>query len=223
MENCKAVLFDLDGTLIDSENFYYSNWAPILASEFGVHINFDDWINYFAGHTLLRNVGMMKQQFGIDTTEEFMWEQTRANYAKSDMTAIALMPGALTLLKSLRAQGTRIALVTSSYRSTVDSVLGHHGLLDYFEFFVTRERVTTPKPNAEPYLLALKLLDLAAEDVIAVEDTSTGCHAAQGAGIYCVAVSKHATERSRLGQADILLEDLYALSSAIFLPQEIKK
>lgn len=216
MENSKAVLFDLDGTLIDSEYFYFSNWAPILASEFGVVITFEDWILYFAGHTLLRNIGMMKDQFGIDTNEEFMMLQTRANYAKANMIGIALMPGVLPLLESLKAKGVHMGLVTSSFRSTVDTVLGHHGLLGYFEFFVTRELVTHPKPNAEPYLLGLSKLGLAAHEVIAIEDTITGCQAAQAAGIYCVAVSKHITERNRLQGADLLIGDLHELPSTLF-------
>jgi beta-phosphoglucomutase len=51
MNNVNAVLFDLDGTLIDSEYFYFSNWAPILENDYGLKIDFDEWISNFAGHT----------------------------------------------------------------------------------------------------------------------------------------------------------------------------
>jgi len=209
MKNISAVLFDLDGTLIDSEFFYFSNWAPILSSSFGVEITFDDWIREFAGHTLLRNVQHLKDRFNIDTTEEFMWEATRKNYANSDMRSIHLMPFAKEVLEHLKEKNIRIGLVTSSYKSTVDTVLGHHDLLPYFEFFVTREQVEQPKPNPEPYLLALKKLGLQKDEVIVVEDTITGTKAALAAGLQCIAVSKHLTERERLlGQADFLLESM---------------
>lgn len=211
----KAVLFDLDGTLIDSEYFYYSNWAPILADEFDLHITFDDWLKNFAGHTLVRNVGFLKDQFGIETTEEFMWTATRANYAKSDMTTIRLMPFAKETLENLRQKGLRMALVTSSYKTTVDTVLGHHGLLDYFEFFITRELVENPKPNPEPYELATQKLGLTKEQIIAVEDTITGFTSATAAGLTCVAVSKHTTERQRLAVAKYLIEDLSNLLQLI--------
>lgn len=205
----KAVLFDLDGTLIDSEYFYFSNWAPILKDSFGLIISFDDWIREFAGHTLVRNVEYLKDKYRIDTTEEYMWKRTREAYSKSSMLNVNLMPYAKEILSVLREKGIRIALVTSSYQTTVDAVLGNHGLLDYFEFFVTREKVQQAKPNAEPYLLALSLLGLHAEEVLAVEDTITGTTSAQLAGIQCIAVSKHITERNRLeSKADFLYHDL---------------
>lgn len=205
----KAVLFDLDGTLIDSEYFYYSNWAPILADSFGLHITFDDWIREYAGHTLLRNVNYLLEKHNITTSEEYMWTATRANYAKSDMRMIRLMPYAKEILSLLKEQHVRIGLVTSSYQTTVNTVLGEHGLLDYFEFFVTREIVQNPKPNAEPYLLAIEKMGLPKEEIIAIEDTITGTTAALAAGLHCIAVSKHETERQRLdGKANILLSSM---------------
>lgn len=205
----KAVLFDLDGTLIDSENFYYSNWAPILADSFGLHITFDDWIREYAGHTLLRNVNYLNEKYQVNTTEEYMWKATRASYAKSGMRNIRLMPFAKEVLDILKNKNIRIGLVTSSYQTTVNTVLGEHGLLDYFEFFVTRELVQNAKPNAEPYLLAIAKLGLPKEQIIAIEDTITGTTAAIGGGLYCIAVSKHQTERERLdGKADLLLESM---------------
>ncbi len=156
MDKIKAVLFDLDGTLIDSEYFYFKNWAPILKDEFNLVISYEDWIRDFAGHTLAHNVG----------------------------------------------------LGTSRFRSTVDTVLGKHGLLDYFEFFVTRECVEFPKPNPEPYRLALTNLNLAADSCVAIEDTITGSKSALGAGMRLIAVTKQEVERARLTAVDNIVENL---------------
>lgn len=207
----KAVLFDLDGTLIDSEYFYFSNWSPILFEQFNLDITYEDWIRDFAGHTLVRNVAFLKEKFGIDTTQEFMWTSTRANYAKADMTTIRLMPHAKEILDLLKNKGLRIALVTSSYSTTVQTVLGHHNLLDYFEFFITREVVENPKPNPEPYLVAIEKLDLVKSEIVAIEDTITGYTAATEAGLNCVAVTKHETEINRLSHAKFLIKDLSKL------------
>ncbi|GHE41222.1 HAD family hydrolase [Sphingobacterium griseoflavum] len=215
MEQIEAVLFDLDGTLIDSEHFYYSNWQPILAEHFDLTITFEDWLALFAGHTLARNVHFLKKNWGIETSEAFMWKETRAAYARADMRTISLMPFAREILQNLHAAGKRIGLVTSSYQTTVDTVLGHHGLLGFFEFFVTREKVVQAKPNAEPYLMATKLMGLAPVNLLAVEDTATGLRAAQDAGLRCVAVSRQAVERARLTSADYMMENLFEVNEML--------
>ena len=208
MGKFQAVLFDLDGTLIDSERFYFDAWSLILKERFGLTIDFSDWIDHFAGHTMAYNLATLKREFQLEVQEEFMQRAIEERYAQADMRSIGLMPFAKEILNELRQADRRIALVTSSYRHTVDLVLGHHGLLDYFEFFVTREAVQHPKPDPEPYLLAIEKLALPKAVVAVVEDTHTGCAAAQRAGLYCLAVSQQSVERRKLGQADELLNDL---------------
>lgn len=208
MNKLQAVLFDLDGTLIDSEYFYFKNWAPILKQEFDLQITYDDWIRDFAGHTLAHNVKRLVEDYGYDTTEEHMWKRTRAAYADSNMSDIELMPFAEDILVYLKENNIRIGLVTSSYRSTVDTVLGKHKLLDYFEFFVTRESVEFPKPNPEPYRLALTKLGLTGDSCVAIEDTITGSRAALDAGLQLIAVTKQEVERARLTAVDNIVENL---------------
>lgn len=226
VDSIKAVLFDLDGTLIDSEYFYFSNWAPILEDSFGLKITFEDWIHDFAGHTLSRNVECLKDQYQVVTTEEYIWKTTREAYSKSSMHAVQLMPYVRPTLDLLQEKGIRLGLVTSSYQTTVDVVLGNHGILDYFEFFITREKVQQAKPNAEPYLLALSKLSLDSTSVLAIEDTITGTTSAKAAGLNCIAVSKQDVERGRLqNKADILyetLEEVVQLFSEYEQPRELK-
>ncbi|WP_313191458.1 HAD family phosphatase [Sphingobacterium sp.] len=215
MNNINAVLFDLDGTLIDSEYFYFSNWAPILENDYGLKIDFDEWISNFAGHTLSHNVKMLNEEYKLQVDEEDMWFATRSRYAKANMKNIRLMPHAKELLDAVKDAGKTIGLVTSSYQTTVDTVLGEHNLLKYFEFFVTREQVENPKPNPEPYLLAVNKLSIPKEEIVVVEDTSTGCTAAKTAGLYCIAVTKQEVEKSRLTHADELLNDLAEVKKSL--------
>ncbi|MFZ4862108.1 HAD family hydrolase [Sphingobacterium sp. Mn56C] len=198
MQKINAVLFDLDGTLIDSESYYYAGWQPILKENYNLDITFNDWLDYFAGHTFLANIEVLKNHYGLSVDEHFMDKAVADYYALTSMTRLGLMPFAEEALAHFKALGTRIGLVTSSYRSTVDTVLGGYGLLDNFEFFVTREKVFYAKPNPEPYLLATDLLQLPKEEIIVVEDTITGATAAKAAGLYCYGISQHAVERERL-------------------------
>ena len=215
MNKINAVLFDLDGTLIDSEYFYFSNWAPILENDYGLKIDFEEWISNFAGHTLSHNVQMLNTSYQLKVDEEDMWFATRSRYAKANMRNIRLMPHAKEILESVKDAGMEIALVTSSYQSTVETVLGEHNLLKYFKFFVTRELVSNPKPNPEPYLLAINKLNVPKNEIVVVEDTSTGCTAAKEAGLYCIAVSQQEVERKRLTHADQVLNDLAEVKKSL--------
>ena len=215
MNNVNAVLFDLDGTLIDSEYFYFSNWAPILENDYGLKIDFDEWISNFAGHTLSRNVQMLNNDYKLNVDEEDMWFATRSRYAKANMKNIRLMPHAKEILDAVKDSGKELGLVTSSFQSTVETVLGEHKLLKYFKFFVTRELVENPKPNPEPYLLAVNKLMIPKEEIVVVEDTSTGCTAAKEAGLYCIAVTKQEVEKKRLTHADQVLNDLAEVKKSL--------
>lgn len=215
MNTIKGVLFDLDGTLIDSEFFYFTGWSAILEKDYNLKLIYEDWLRDFAGHTLNHNVKVLNEMYNLNIDEEEMWFATRAAYANASMKNIRLMPYAKELLQNCRERKLKVGLVTSSYQTTVDAVLGEHKLLKYFSFFVTRELVENPKPNPEPYLLALEKIGLPKENIVVVEDTSTGCTAAKEAGLYCIAVSKHEIERARLQHADILLNDLAEVKNSL--------
>ncbi|UIR56199.1 HAD family phosphatase [Sphingobacterium sp. SRCM116780] len=208
MKDLKAVFFDFDGTLVDSERFYFEAWKPILKENFAIDLNFEIWIQHFAGHTLVRNLQTMKELWGIEAREDFMWKSTRENYANQDMLSIPLMPYAKDTIEFLVEKDIQIGLVTSNFRPSVDKMLAHYGLLQHFTWFVTREDVLDPKPKPECYLKALALSGLTHEQVVAIEDTATGSRAGKDAGLTCIAVTKHRTERDRLGFVDHLLFDL---------------
>ncbi|MFZ4261043.1 HAD family hydrolase [Sphingobacterium sp. HJSM2_6] len=216
MNKRKAILFDLDGTLIDSEYFYFTNWSKILEEDYGLKIDFKDWITDFAGHTLHHNVLTLREQYNLTVDEEDIFFATRASYAKANMENIRLMPFAKEILDRVKKEDLIIGLVTSSYKTTVDAVLGKHNLLGYFSFFITRELVEIPKPNPEPYLLAVEKLGLAKSEIVVIEDTSTGCTSAKAAGLFCLGVSMHEIERARLNHADKLLNDLAEVEKYMF-------
>lgn len=208
MNKLSAVLFDFDGTLIDSERFYFEAWAPILKGAFQLEISFEDWIQDFAGHTLQRNVEFLRTKFQVDTTEEFMWKRTREAFALNDMLAIPLMPFAEEIIQYLAQSHISIGLVTSNFFPVVERILKAKGLYAHFSFFVTREDVQDAKPDPACYLLALKKAQVAAAEVLVIEDTLTGARAALAAGLTCFGVTKHAAEREKLKALVPLFEDL---------------
>jgi HAD superfamily hydrolase (TIGR01509 family) len=102
--------------------------------------------------------------------------------------AVPVKAGVPELLAELKARGIPMAVATSSRAAHALGHLGTAGLLEMFGAVVTRDDVTHPKPNPEPYLTAALRLGVAPADCVAIEDSQTGVRAAHGAGMQCVMV-----------------------------------
>lgn len=215
MNKLKAVLFDLDGTLVDSERFYYDCWVPVLYQHFALDLTIGDWMKYFVGHTLPHNVQTLKDVWEIDTSADFLLKHITVEYEKANMSNISLMSGAKELVSSLHKNGLHLAVVTSSHYPTVETVLGKHDMLPYFDFFVTRENVTFPKPHPEPYLLAKGNWNFEDSEILVIEDSYVGATAAKEARLSCFVVNPFEPERVRLDFVDGLFYNLNEISKEL--------
>ncbi len=197
MTSPAAVLFDLDGTLIDTEPLWMAA-EDRLAAEFGI------------GWTEADKASLV----GID-----LWDGARVFIAKgvpleADAivarlvgevldglgSALPARPGAIELLRALRADGVPVALVTMSTRAIVDRVeatLADHLGIAPFDATVAGDDCERGKPDPEPYERGLALLGVAAADAVAVEDSFTGARSALAAGLTTIGVP-HAVDVSQL-------------------------
>jgi len=204
----KAVLFDLDGTIIDSEWFYYKGWKAVLA-DYGIALDSHAWLTEFAGKTEAQGFLVLQERYGFKGDEETFFKRKKARIAKLyEEEEVALMPGVNDLITYLHEAGVRMAVVTSSLRPITEYNLTKHGLIDYFETLVTRSEVTYPKPSPEPYELCLSRLGLGQTDCIVLEDSVTGATAAKAAGLTCFGVQSHEEIRANL-VVDRLFVDLH--------------
>lgn len=208
MHKLKAVLFDLDGTLIDSEYFHYSCWMDILGT-FDISVPYEDWAKTYAGHPLPDNCRVIKETFklDIDLQELMDWRErlSREGFATKD---IRLMPYAAEALNYFKQKGLKIALVTASPRDNVKIIFGRNGLGQYFDAMVTRTDVELSKPDPESYLKAVEVLGVEKEACLAFEDTLNGLRAAKGAGVSCYAIQHDEAQHSLLSIADKLFRSL---------------
>ena len=202
MHKLKAVLFDLDGTLIDSEYFHYGCWMDILGT-FDISVPYDEWAKTYAGHPLPDNCRVIKETFKleIDLQELMDWRErlSREGFATMD---IRLMPYAAEALTYFKQKGLKIALVTASPGDNVKIIFGRNGLGKYFDVMVTRTDVTLSKPDPESYLKAVEALGVEQEACIAFEDTLNGLRAAKSAGVACYAIQHDESQHSLLDIAD---------------------
>ena len=210
MQKLKAVLFDLDGTLIDSEYFHYSCWMDIL-SNFDISVSYEEFARTYAGHPLPDNCRNIKETFLLDIPlQELMdWRErlSREGFSTKD---IRLMPYAAEALAYFKRKGLKIALVTASPRDNVKIIFERNGLGHYFDEMVTRSDVELSKPDPESYSKAVALLGVEKDACLAFEDTLNGLRAAKGAGLTCYAIQHDETQHSILSIADKIFLSLDA-------------
>ncbi len=210
-----AVLFDMDGTLLDSEWFYYKAWKSVL-DEYGIAIDSQSWANSFAGKTDGQAFSFLQEHYRFDVDAEQFRTRKNARIAELAHTErVDLMPGARELVAYLTERQLTLAVVTSSKRPAAEYHLKEQGLLDAFRLLVTRSEVTHPKPHPEPYQQCVRQLGVAQANCIVLEDSATGATAAKAAGLTCYGVQSHAEIRQALTMADRLFVDLHEVLAFI--------
>lgn len=179
----RAVVFDLDGTLIDSEALVKE--AHFAACEqMGVTMSEAQFLALVGMHREANDV-QLRSYYGDDFPLDEFIANTRAHVG--DRVA-PLKAGALELMQTLDEIALPFALATSSRRPWVDKHFAAHGLHERFRAVVTRQDCIEGKPHPEPYLNASRLLGAAPSDVLALEDSYAGVESAHAAGCMTVMV-----------------------------------
>jgi HAD superfamily hydrolase (TIGR01509 family) len=204
----RAVCFDFDGVIVDSEPLHYESERVALAAH-GIAFSVADKTR-FVGGTVKGTVESICAHFGIDDPDAFFTER-QAVFDALVASSLALLPGARAALGRLKDAGVPLALVSSGERGYIDAALARHSLGGLFDFTVTQQDVVRHKPDPEPYLTAASMLGAPPDECMAVEDSPTGVAAAKAAGLTCVAIPSPATAEANLSAADVRLDSLERL------------
>lgn len=182
MNRLAAVLWDLDGTILDTEPLWMAAERE-LADQHGVEWTEADGLA-LVGNDLKDSGRWIRERLSSPMSAEEIVDHLVARLAAAVRRDRPWRPGARELVEELAARGVPQALVTMSYASIAEPVAD----LLPFDTVVTGDVVTRGKPDPEPYLLAAERLGVRAEDCIAIEDSPPGAASAQAAGCFVVAV-----------------------------------
>lgn len=204
MTAAKAVLWDLDGVLVDSTRFHYEAYRKLLA-EPGRDISFDDFRNLIG----LRNETILQRLFGELPPQEVerLGERKEEFFRELIAGNVEALPGAAGLVRRLRESGVLMAIVSSTPRANIELILGSLRLAEAFAAVVGAEDASRGKPHPEGFLTAAERLEVAPVDCVVLEDAPEGIQGAKAAGTRCIGV---ATTRppERLREADLVVDRL---------------
>jgi HAD superfamily hydrolase (TIGR01509 family) len=181
----QAVLLDMDGTLVDTEGFWWDVEMEVFAS-LG-HTLDDSWRHVVVGGPMTRSAGFLIEATGADITLAELSVLLNDGFEQRIGRDLPLMPGAARLLAELSAHEIPTALVSASHRRIIDRVLKSLGP-QHFALTIAGDEVPRTKPHPDPYLAAAAGLGVDPVRCAVVEDTATGVAAAESAGCHVVAV-----------------------------------
>jgi beta-phosphoglucomutase-like phosphatase (HAD superfamily) len=202
MSTIKAVLFDLDGVLIDATDWHYRALNRSLGL-FGFTISRYDHMATYNGLPTRKKLEMLSVEAGLPSSLHALINRIKQVYTREEILSSCWPSFEKEFMMSrLRREGYRIAVCSNAIRESVELMLARAGLLEYVEFVLSNEDVKAPKPDPAIYQLAMSRMGLTADEIMIVEDAPHGIQAARRAGAHlCEVAGFHEVDYWRVRRA----------------------
>ena len=204
----KALIFDFDGLVLDTETPEYQTWQSVYA-EFGQILTIENWGQIVGGTAAsdFHPISHLEQLIGRSLTELALESRVQAE-SRQMILAAKPRPGVIETLETAKRLGLRLAVASSSPHWWVDGHLQRLGLFHYFETVQCREDVARTKPEPDLFLAAQNALGVSRQEALIFEDSPNGVLAAQHAGIRVVAIPNPITQNLSFSAPDLLLQEM---------------
>ena len=208
MKNYDAVVFDMDGIIFDSERAIMECWIE-QAEKMGMEF-MEEHFHACIGVNLQKTREIMLEAYGEDFPfDEFDKQASALFHAKYDGGRLPIKSGVREILDYLKSSNKKIALATSTKKTSVIRRLSEAGLLEYFDEIVTGDMVTHSKPHPEIYLFACEKIGVKPEDAYAIEDSYNGIRSATSGGLRTIMVPDLLPANDEMRElAEIVLDNL---------------
>lgn len=184
----KAILFDMDGVIVDSESLHVAAFQAVL-KRYGHSLTDEQYKQYFAGRT---DEAGFKQYFdfiGENVELPVIMDEKANTYLELAYDQLVPYPGVIEFIRDVASRNVLLALVTGSLRAEAEVTLKAFEITKFFSAVIAAEDINQTKPNPEGYLKAANALSTNPTDCVVIEDAPSGVKAANAAGMRCLAVT----------------------------------
>lgn len=200
----KAIIFDMDGVIIDSEPFHEKIERGLL-EEFGEFISAEEYSS-FIGTTDKHIWSTLKEKYDLEPSVEELITMKKKKLMKI-IHEIPLMSGFKEVLEYFYERNYKIALASSNSRRAVDHMIKQFNLEKYFIVTMSGNDIIHSKPHPEIFLKTAKKLNVRPNECLVFEDAANGIKAAESAGMKCIALDNPNSKKQDLSKADLIINN----------------
>jgi HAD superfamily hydrolase (TIGR01509 family) len=210
----KALIFDFDGLILDTETPDFQVWQSIYR-EHGFELPQDEWAEIVGGYGISTfDAGVHLSDLSQGRLDSVSLRDRHRSESSAFIHAQPILPGVMNMIQEAKRRGLKLAIASSSPHSWVDTHSKRLGIFEYFDKVICADDVAAgrTKPNPDLFLLALNQLQVQKNEAIVFEDSPNGVKAAKSAGVFVVAIPNPVTSLLSIEKANLILSSLTDLS-----------
>ncbi len=211
-----AAVFDMDGTLDDSEPIHCLAYRQVL-ERFGKELSDADYNRRFTGATDNFIATALIEEHNLTISVEAFLKEKEALFIELIAGHAVALPGVLKTLESFHSQGVKLAVASSATLHAIETVLKALNIRHFFSVIASGEEVANSKPAPDVFLLAAQRLGVKPERCLAFEDSENGTRAAAAAGMHCIAIPCQSTRGQDHSAAKLILASMEDVDTAALL------
>lgn len=208
----KAVLFDMDGVIVDTEPLHHSAYHQMF-NDVNIDVS-DDFYASFTGQSTFEICEQLVSHFNLPLSPHTLVgiKRDRFKYLFDTDTSLALLDGVLDLIKDYHANGMDLVLASSASMENINRIFKRFDLDKYFKAKISGADLEASKPHPEIFIKAAELSGHNPQDCFVIEDSTNGIAAAKAANIYCIAFKSPHSEGQDYSKAGIIIEGFSEIS-----------
>jgi beta-phosphoglucomutase family hydrolase len=207
----KAVIFDMDGVIIDSEPAHHEVCKKMFR-ELDINMTDEEYLTRYIGTSNTDMWGMIKEKYLIqESIQELVIRQTEGCLKQLKESNEVPIHGVRELLEELRDKRIKIGLASSSAMETINVILDKFNISSYFSAVVSGENLEKSKPDPTIFLVAAKLLSVNPNECLVIEDSSHGVTAAKKAGMKCIGFRNPNSGSQDISHADLIVDSIQSI------------